>query len=487
MATTQTQPITSPINPNFSGVTANGEYALGTYNPRPLAQSYDASAISSPTNFNLPNTPVATPPPITNIQDILNRPQSPQATDTKTSDLQSRYLAAISQSGTKAQSLAQEQINQGLPETQKQLADITGQIQQLQASTQQQVLGLQGEGKTAISSVGLQRQSAKIERENAIKALGLSAVAQTLQGKIALGQQLAQQAVDAKFAPIQQELDYTKAALEMNYENLNRSEKKRADETKLLLDERQRQLDQQKSDTQTILGFMAEASKNGAPALLISRAQQVSSPKEALSILGSYMSDPLGKQQALANLDRTRAQTLEAYSNMQLKKDELAQKLAQQAQNTVVDPVTGKPTSELKLNARDSAMALLEKFNKGEGTSAVGGSRIFGLQNIPGTAPKDFEIQFNNLKSLLSLDNIKLLKGQGQVSDAERKLLADASAKLDLAQSGTEFKKSLIGVTLGLGGSANITLTDKNGDSAVRLMNANDIEMAKKDGLKVTY
>jgi len=106
-------------------------------------------------------------------------------------------------------------------------------------------------------------------------------------------------------------------------------------------------------------------------------------------------------------------------------------------------PEETKQASELKTQASTSAQELLDKINKGEGTSAVGKSRIFGLQKVPGTAAANFEIQFNNLKSLLSLDNVKLLKGQGQVSDAERRLLSEASAKLDLAQSEPEFKKAL--------------------------------------------
>lgn len=102
-----------------------------------------------------------------------------------------------------------------------------------------------------------------------------------------------------------------------------------------------------------------------------------------------------------------------------------------------------KKNTDLQNEAATSAQALLDKFNTGQGTSAVGKSRMLGLQLVPGSKAKDFEIQFNNLKSLLSLENVKYLKGQGQVSDAERKLLADASAKLDLAQSESEFKTSL--------------------------------------------
>lgn len=102
--------------------------------------------------------------------------------------------------------------------------------------------------------------------------------------------------------------------------------------------------------------------------------------------------------------------------------------------------------SELKTNALTTAQALLKKFNDGEGTSAVGKSGFLnslGYGFIPGTARSNFVNDFNSLKSLLSLDNVKLLKGQGAVSDAERALLEKASTKLNLSQSENDFKSTL--------------------------------------------
>lgn len=106
---------------------------------------------------------------------------------------------------------------------------------------------------------------------------------------------------------------------------------------------------------------------------------------------------------------------------------------------------------QLKTDALTSAQELLRKFQSGN-TFAVGGSSVFGT--LPGTASRDFTVQFNNLKSLLSLDNVKLLKGQGQVSDAERKLLAEASAKLELSQSEPEFQSALQGIISALSGQS---------------------------------
>lgn len=118
----------------------------------------------------------------------------------------------------------------------------------------------------------------------------------------------------------------------------------------------------------------------------------------------------------------------------------------------------GKPTTtELGKAALVTAKDLLTKFDAGKGTSAVGKSGLlgsFGYGLIPGTDRSNFVTDFNSLKSQLSLEGVKYLKGQGQVSDAERALLAAAVTKLNLAQSESEFKDTLNGIIAKLEGNA---------------------------------
>lgn len=127
------------------------------------------------------------------------------------------------------------------------------------------------------------------------------------------------------------------------------------------------------------------------------------------------------------------------------------------------DAVTAKNSPAdahaLKDNALTSAQTLLQKFQSGSGKSAVGGNiqnRLGGFGDWlgQGTGRQDFIVQLNNLKSLLSLDNVKYLKGQGAVSDAERRLLEQASAKLDRSQSEEEFQSALQDIVKSLSGSA---------------------------------
>lgn len=145
----------------------------------------------------------------------------------------------------------------------------------------------------------------------------------------------------------------------------------------------------------------------------------------------------------------------------QAKLDEVPQTLRTQV-NSELTKVQYQKANELKTSALESANALLKKFDEGKGTSAVGGSRLFVInpftgRPLPGTDPSNFVIQFDNLKSLLSLDNVKYLKGQGQVSDAERRLLESASGRLNLAQSEDEFRSALADIISSLSGPASNT------------------------------
>lgn len=126
----------------------------------------------------------------------------------------------------------------------------------------------------------------------------------------------------------------------------------------------------------------------------------------------------------------------------------------------------GKPTkTELGQQTLDSANKLMEMFNAGQGTSMVGSSRIFGGGiAFPGTNSADFETLFNNLLANRSLEGVKFLKGQGQVSDAERLLLKQAMNNLSLSQSEDAFKKNLQTIIDKLnGGQGGISVTDPDG------------------------
>jgi hypothetical protein len=129
----------------------------------------------------------------------------------------------------------------------------------------------------------------------------------------------------------------------------------------------------------------------------------------------------------------------------------------------------GKPTTtEIGLQTLDAAKRLMTMFDAGKGTSMVGTSRLFGGGiATPGSDSSNFENLFNTLLANKSLEGVKFLKGQGQVSDAERLLLKNAMSELNLSQSEPEFRASLQRIIDKLsGGSAagsGFSVTDPDG------------------------
>ena len=71
----------------------------------------------------------------------------------------------------------------------------------------------------------------------------------------------------------------------------------------------------------------------------------------------------------------------------------------------------------------------------------TGKSSVFGL--IPGTESYGIRKQIQQIKDQLSLASVGKLKGQGQVSDAERKMLASSSTALNVGMREEDFRKEL--------------------------------------------
>lgn len=73
---------------------------------------------------------------------------------------------------------------------------------------------------------------------------------------------------------------------------------------------------------------------------------------------------------------------------------------------------------------------------------AVGASRLLGVQNIPGTAAKDFDIRLDQLKGQQFLQAFETLKGGGAITEVEGKKATDAIARMNASGGEEEFKKA---------------------------------------------
>jgi hypothetical protein len=91
----------------------------------------------------------------------------------------------------------------------------------------------------------------------------------------------------------------------------------------------------------------------------------------------------------------------------------------------------------------DEAVRLVDDLLKAPGfKQAVGASRMLGVQKIPGTAARDFDIRLDQLQGKQFLQAFESLKGGGQITEIEGKKATDAIARMNASGSEAEFTKA---------------------------------------------
>jgi hypothetical protein len=193
------------------------------------------------------------------IPSELMNPTSDQAIR----DTQGRILDVSTQLGGKTAALAAAEVQAKVPEYQQQLNDVMSQINTLNSDAVAEQVKIEGK---AIGSEFQTRQVSAVERTRVVKVLGLSAVASALQGNLSLARDYAQKAVDAKFSPLEAELETLKTQLEFNKDNYTRDEKVRADKLVVALDQRQAALEDARANQKTINDLAIEVAKAGGDA-----------------------------------------------------------------------------------------------------------------------------------------------------------------------------------------------------------------------------
>ena len=156
--------------------------------------------------------------------DLINTPKTPEQLQSDV--LTARLNELLPQTAGKAQALATEETNLGLPEKKNQLAGINSQI--LTRTAEYNVLSKANEGKpiTMNSIIGNERQI--LNAKGADIGL-LQAQALGLQGQIDASKTAAAQAVDLKYATVQDEINIKLQQLKLIEPTLTTQEKKQSD------------------------------------------------------------------------------------------------------------------------------------------------------------------------------------------------------------------------------------------------------------------
>lgn len=316
-----TEPEQTFTTPSGAKVTAGGALVSGPTvditTPVPIV--YSADAMKNPsTLFQSPATPtppsyssmIASVPTIESIASSKSPEQ--QKAEKEKSTLETQLLDVLKGLGTKSTFQANRENEAGIPDLEKNLNDVNAQIAILQNEAKAIPIQLQqesvGRGRTEAGIAPIQEDRL---RENAIKALTLSSIAETYRGNLATATAQVARAVAAEFDPKQAQLDYLKAALQINAGRMSEADREQAAIISAKLDERQKLLDEAKAKRQKTLDLVLQAGAAGAPASLLTTASG-QDPEVAAATLQQYLRE---------------------------KKDLMTVSPGQ----TVIDPATGKP------------------------------------------------------------------------------------------------------------------------------------------------
>lgn len=369
-----------------------------------------------------------------------------------------------------------------------QLAAAPGGTIQNQEQQNAQGRGVTAGGLAPITSADLRNNQIQ-QSTIAAQALTVKSAYYAANNNLTLAKDAADKAAQVAFDADTQKINYVKALIDANAPQMNKEEKAQTDLVQAQLQDRQNQIDQQKTDYTTGIGLINNAMKfNGQSpqAQLAIQAAQKIDPHDPMylqkvgALLTQYQQDPIATQQALAQLALTKAQTAKIYQDASVSGQDPATvsgwvssiksgtaKLSDLTgnpalKNAVVTAMAAGGTSQSQIlqTTQQSLKDLQAMVDKPAGvnplgtgfTSAVGVkglSSFFGLKSAPiaGTPAADFDAKLNQVKNDVILPNLTLLHGLGRVTDREFQALTSAVTALSTNQSQGAFRDSLKEIT----------------------------------------
>lgn len=383
--------------------------------------------------------------PIPDVASIFGATSEMTAPEKQAQGLSDQLMQSMNVLTGKSAYTAEQETLAGLPELQKQQQDLqsqlTAQINEQKAIPLQIQQEFAGRGATAGGVAPI--QTARL-RENAIKALTTSSLLNAVQGNIANARTTVDRLVSIKYGPEEEKIK----ALQSNLDLIQKSpayteaQKSRAIKQQLLMDERARLLEQNKDDEKTIYALAGAAVKNnpGNQAVQIAAQKAIESGnlRTAFSLVGQYQSNPEETALSLLDQEYKRQQIQNLIADRALTNTQREKAIAEAV------PVQS-PKEALQQN---EALSLVQELLKPDAIgkkAAIGASiqKLIPFAQGAGLQPDRtaFEQRVETLKSNLTLDNLKLLKGA--MSDKDLLFLNSIGSSLNTNMSETEFDKEL--------------------------------------------
>lgn len=363
MDTTYTNPNANYFQPGQGG------NPLPANLPAPSTSTMSADKITQPSTLNLQSQTLTPIPDITNITStqaataptpVTPTPTTPSIADRLTSSISNLF----GQSKNKEADLAVATSAATLP-LEKQINEISTQIKmdQAKALANQEAAARSGE-TTGFAS----REQQNIARTDAINALKNAAILEGLQGNLAIAEKHATNAINAKYADINKQIEDAKTNIYNNYDSFSPAEKKKADQTLLRLDAQDAFVKQRKEDEKSIQQIGITLAGYGVDTKTIQSVMNAPDFNTAIKLAGSNLQDPAAKVkleglridnalgQAQLKKSQYELQLLQQYGG--LSPTEYAKKLSEE-KKAIEDASTEQEKTRLQAQALDQKITLL--------------------------------------------------------------------------------------------------------------------------------
>ena len=388
-------------------------------------------------NLSTPSTNTINTQPVVNYAQLANDSfnqvdENPYAVENQS--IVNKYKTSMGLLEGKSTDTRDYNQSLGVNESRANITDLSSQILALNNKTQSDKLGI-GMNQGGLTVNDRNANESMIDRQSAIKSLTLGAQLNAAQGKLSLAQDLVNQAISAKYDPIETRINNLKTTLELNKPFLERYDKKAYEKQTALLNAKQKDLEERKKNETDIQNLIINASQQGASSNLMAQASKAKTPMEAAQILGQYAGDYRKARLLEAQIKTEFAQQSKYYAD--------AAKTRREIRALTVD---GKST-----NTADQSRFLLEtvknalKLSNASGPSAI--TKYSGDMLKGDTDFRRLEAQVrtlkNNLLTLATDPNIKKFFGP-QMSDNDVKNMLSAGSTMDAeANSPQEMKAEL--------------------------------------------
>lgn len=275
------KPTVNPTLPSsLPSSTIVGENAPSTITPVNNYDSTDVTSLMAGTDVTQKG-----------LESQLNLAGQTTQAETDKTKLQTEFAQTAGDIKTaKTAAIKQGQQTYDLEGNVKNIQQVMPQLATVKAEYDNSIIAQEGRRGLAGSIYGRQ---ALLTRQKAVEAAGLSAIAQAYQGNITLATDTIEKSVNALYKPQEDYLANLKDQLDFSYKDMDAAEKKKADQLKLVADERTNLIEKEKNEKLAINKIMLDAAQGGADVETIRQIQGVKTEAEAIEIAakGGFLKD----------------------------------------------------------------------------------------------------------------------------------------------------------------------------------------------------